>query len=795
MKLSLKWLKDYIDYDLSPRELADKMTSAGFEVEEIIEKGKGMEKVLVGRITRITKHPNADKLSVCQVDFGDRQAQILTTATNVFEGALVPVAVDGADLPCGIQIKTTTMRGELSEGMFCSGEEIKINDSVYEGAEINGIMILHEDYKLGISIAEVIGYDDTILEVNVLSNRPDCDSVIGLVREIGAILNKPVRLPDLSYKTSSLTTENIVKIYLDKSSGCQRYMAHAVKNIKITPSPKWMQDRLRSVGIRPINNIVDITNYVLTEYGQPMHAFDASLLENSEIRIRRANEGEKIVALDGKEYSLLSSDIVIADGKKPVAIAGIMGGEFSSINENTKDIIFESATFSRANVRSTSRRLGLRSDSSSRYERGVEPVSCEIGLARALHLIEELKIGEICCNTVEDSVPYNRERNIEVNVAKINQTLGTNIEPEIMKEMLERLSIKTEITKDSLKCLIPTYRTDIETYADIAEEVIRLYGFDKVGYTVMEDTSFALGSINKYNEDEKQLRTLLTSFGLNEIVTYSLINKKAYDLLKLPENDKLRDSIVLRNPLNEDLKYMRTLLVHNALQVVASNNSHSNKDLKLFEIGTKYIKGTNRQPNEISSVMVVLTGENADFYRAKHIISQICLQYGKNLIFKERTNIPYINKYRCADVLINGKSAGYIGEVHPLITNNYGIAETVVIAEVELTNILGQKRKYKKYQPLPKFPAVVRDLSFVMSKDISYDTIYSEIKRAAGSLCSEVSLFDIYQGKQIDDDQKSLSFKLKLQKSDSTFTDKEVDSIIEVVLDNLNKKLGIVLRG
>lgn len=797
MKLSMKWLKEYVDYgDLKAKELAERLTSAGFEVEEILDMGKGMERVLVGRIFEMKKHPNADKLNICQVDLGNEKVQILTAATNVFEGALVPVAVDGADLPCGVQIKTTTMRGELSQGMFCSGEEIKINDSVYPGAEVNGIMILREEYPLGISIANVIGYDDVVLDINVLSNRPDCNSIIGLAREVAAVLDLPFKMPKCTYSVSNnKKTKDIVKVTLDKTSGCQRYMAHAVTDIVIKDSPKWMQERLRSVGIRPINNIVDITNYVLTECGQPMHAFDESLLNGAAINIRKAKDGEKIVALDGNEYTLNSSDIVIADSEKPVAIAGVMGGEYSGINENTKTIIFESATFNRANVRVTSRRLGLRSDSSSRYERGVEPVSCEVGLGRALALIEELEAGKICDLSLDESIEFERERNIVVSVDKVNQTLGTNIDAEIMKTLLLRLGIQTEVEGKTLKCLIPAYRTDIETYADIAEEVIRLYGFDKVGYTVMEDTSFALSSVNKEIEDEKILKTLMTSLGLNETITYSLINKKVFDTIAIDENDKLRDCVALRNPLNEDLKYLRTILTPSMLQVVANNNSHNNKNMRLFEVGKKYIKGNEKQPNEIKSIIIAHTGDYADFFKVKYVVNQICLQFNKNVTIKERTDLPYINKFRCADVIINGKSAGYIGELHPTVAKNYGITETVVLAEVELTNIIGQKIKHKKYAQLPKFPAVTRDLSFVVPKTLSHEALYNEMKKSAGNLCVEIKLFDIYEGKQVAEGEKSLSYKLKFQKSDSTFTDKEVDELIANILNNLNKKLGVNLRG
>lgn len=791
MKLSLNWLKDFVDINVTPDELAKKLTACGFEIEEIIKMGTGMERVVVGKILKITKHPNADKLSVCQVDIGDKIVQILTAATNVFEGALVPVALDGADLPCGISIKTTQMRGLTSDGMFCSGQEIKIDDSVYPGAEIDGIMILQEDYKLGISIAEVIGYDDVVLDVNVLSNRPDCNSIIGLAREVSAILNIPMREPKLDYETkSNENTESLLSVKLEESA-CTRYMAHCVKNIKREPSPKWMQNRLRAIGIRPIDNIVDITNYVLVECGQPMHAFDYSLLEGQTIIIRTANENEKIVALDGKEYNLDITDTVIADGKKPVAVAGVMGGEYSGINENTKNIVFESATFKRANVRTTSRRLGLRSDSSARYERGVEETSCEYGLRRALALIDLLNAGEICQGEIDNYSTLPQERVIEVRFDKINELLGIDLSIESMQDILNRLFIKTYINGSNLICTIPTFRGDIETLADIAEEIIRIYGFEHVKSTLLKDVSYTASVINPVIENTRKVKTLLKQNSFNEICTYSLIGKDFIAKLQLEE----KKLVEIKNPLSEELLVLRINMIHNMLNTISFNYNHNNKNLRLFDIGRTYhYTAEDKLPVEKNVLCIALTGNIYNFFNIKDIVNKVSDLFGCSLEYKATDKFKYMNSYQCGSISYNGEEIGYLGQVHPITTSNYNIQDKVYIVELVIDKLLTLSKVYNKFEPLTKYPTVSRDLTFLVPKEMTYNTFYEELKRSASKQCKSVTLTDVYEGSQVKDGFKSMSFNFLFQKDDATFTDEEIEHIVTKLLKSLQYKLGVTLR-
>lgn len=791
MKLSLNWLKDFVDITITPEELAKKLTASGFEIEEIVKMGEGMEKVVVGKILKITKHPNADKLSVCQVDIGDKIVQILTAATNVFEGALVPVALDGADLPCGISIKTTQMRGLTSDGMFCSGQEIKIDDTVYPGAEFDGIMILKEEYKLGISIAEVIGYDDVVLDVNVLSNRPDCNSIIGLAREVSAILNIPMRAPKLDYETkSNVQTQSLLTVKLEESA-CTRYMAHCVKNIKREASPKWMQNRLRAVGIRPIDNIVDITNYVLVECGQPMHAFDYSLLEDQSIIIRLAKENERIVALDGKEYNLEITDTVIADSKKPVAVAGVMGGEYSGINNNTKDIVFESATFKRANIRITSRRLGLRSDSSARYERGVEETSCEYGLNRALALIDTLNAGEICIGEIDNYINIPQERKLEVSYEKINELLGIDLSIDAMADILNRLFIKTSINDNMLTCIIPTFRGDIETLADIAEEVIRIYGFEHVKSTLLKDVSYTASTSNPIIENTRKIKILLKQNGFNEICTYSLIGKDFISKLQLNEM-KL---VEIKNPLSEELLVLRINMIHNMLNTISFNNNHNNKNLTLFDIGKTYhYVDEDKLPVEKNVLCIALTGNSYNFFDAKAVLNKVSDLFGCSFEFKAENKYTYMNSYQCGSVCYNGKELGYLGQVHPITTENYNIQEKVYIVEIVIDDLLILNKVYNKFEPLTKYPTVSRDLTFLVPNDMSYSTLYEELKRSATKQCKLVTLTDIYEGIQVKEGYKSMSFNFLFQKADATFTDEEIEHIINKLLKSLQYKLGVNLR-
>ncbi|MBQ8749040.1 MAG: phenylalanine--tRNA ligase subunit beta [Clostridia bacterium] len=584
MKLSLKWLNDFVDVkDVKPEELAEKMTNAGFEVESIEYKSKGMERVFVGEILKLEKHPNADRLQVCSIDVGFEKVQILTAATNVFEGALIPVALDGADLPCGVLIKTSKMRGLESQGMLCSGQELKIDNSVYDGAEIDGIMILHEDYKLGTPIAEVLGLDDVVLDVTVLSNRPDCNSVLGLAREISVILNRELTLPALDYVESDRKCEDYIDVDIN-TDRCLRYMASVVTDLKICESPKYIKQRLNAVGIRSINNIVDITNYVLMEIGQPMHSFDYDKIDDKVIEIRNAKNNEKVLALNMEEYELDTKDTVIADSHKILAIAGVMGGFNSGINSMSKNLVFESATFVKGGVRATSRKLGLSSDSSNRYEKGVEPAFCEIGLKRALHLISSLGYGNICKGIVEETLIDIKPKRLSFDIKDITKLLAVEISNEEITNILERLDIKVNIENDSiLNIEVPAVRNDIANISDIAEEIIRIYGFDKVQSTLLNTTSYCKRNKNLKLDNISLLKNKLVDCGFVELNTFTLSNLDYVKKLNL-SNFNREEVIAISNPLNEDLKYMRTNLADSLLNVIQYNERHGNKNLQIFEI-------------------------------------------------------------------------------------------------------------------------------------------------------------------------------------------------------------------
>ena len=775
MKLSINWLKDFVDINISAYDLAERLTNSGFEVEEIINPSKGMEKVTVGKIVKITKHPNAERLSVCQIDIGDKTLQIITAATNVFEGAFVPVATDGSDLPCGVSIKTTNMRGLESQGMLCSGKELCINDSIYKGADVDGILIL-ENVKQGTNIATVLGLDDIVLDITILSNRPDCNSVLGLAREIATMLNLPLKNVDLSYESAMDDVDFDINI---DTPNCLRYMGAFVKDVKIESSPKWMQSRLKAIGLNPINNIVDITNYVLMEIGQPMHAFDLDKLDT--IVVRQANN-ESMLALNDIEYALSDNEMVIADSAKPVAIAGVMGGKDASVNDSTVDILLESATFSRASIRTTSKKLALRSDSSARYERGVEPTLNELGLRRALNLIYRLGIGKIV--SLKDKLNCCIDNNvITVNYKDINALLGTSITIEKMQTILNSLNIKTDIKSDLLICTIPSYRTDITCMADVAEEVIRICGLEEIKVHNNIEISTANNSINKMS----QIKNTLVESGLFEIKTFALGDGLTHKRLMCDEIE----NITLANPLNDNLKTLRTNLIDSMLQTISFNSNHGNKGLKLFEIGRKYLK-ENNSPTEINTLCIGLTG-NVNFFDMKKLLIKTALVLNISVDLTPEISFPY-DKYSAGNIVVDGLAVGSIGHIHPLVCKNYGISENVYILEIELDKFLNNKQKEIHYTPLSRYPAIIRDLNFLVPNGLTYKTLYTEIVRASGKLCKEVSLVDIYDGDQVEKGFKSFSFRLKYEKDDATLTDAEVEQSVARLLRTLEYKLKVLLR-
>lgn len=792
MIVTYKWLNDFVDLsNYTPQQVADIFTSIGYEIDEMRNLGQGLEKVVVGKIQKLTRHPNADKLQICKINIGKKALiQIITAATNVFEGAIVPVALDGADLPCGKLIKTSNMRGEESQGMLCGGEELGIDDSVYPGAEIDGIMIIKEqDVALGTNIATLLGMDDVIYDISVLANRPDCQSVKGLAKELAAAINTPLKDVSFKYKAQKIDLPLSLEV---QDTDCPYYLACVVKNIKIQPSPNWLQQRLKLVGMRPINNIVDITNYVLWELGQPMHAFDYDKIRGQTIVVRKAKKGEKLIALDDKTYELTPNTLVIADAKGPMGLAGIKGGAEFSVNESTKNIVFESAAFMRENIRKTSRALGLRTDASARFERGVTPVSCVAGLDRALALIAELKIGTISNEMVSNTSVNTKGKTISFDLSYINKLLGIDI-PEIdIIRILGNLGITATIKNKKLNCLTPAIRTDLEQPCDIVEELIRYYGFDKLKENKLEDSASIAGGTSAKQALHNLIANCMIATGAHQIMSYSFIAPKQMDKLLLSKQSKLRNCMTLLNPLSLDYSVMRTQLIGSLLEAVASNLTRKSDDFSLFEIASTYSNvNQDSLPNENSTLAYINIRKDSSYFSIKSVAEMLTQTLGITASYKA-ASVEYLHPNICANILLGNKVIGQIGKVHPRVTKNFGINTDCYYFELYL-DLLPQ-RKQKKIKALPKFPASIRDMAVVVDDKVLSGDMLMIIKKAAGELCENVELFDVYKGKPLNENQKSLAWKLTLRKKDGTLTQQEINSVFDNVLNAVNKQFGATLR-
>ena len=800
MKAPLSWLKQYVDIDCSPEVLEEKLFSCGFEVEETIHVGKNINKIVSCKILSIDKHPNADKLSVTKVDAGKYgELQIITSATNIFVGATVPVAVDGATLASGDRIFNGELRGVPSQGMFCSGEELGINDDWYQGASFNGILILSEDYPLGEEVKDLLQINDVIFDINVTANRSDCQSILGIAREVAAVLGKPFKMPDLSCEIDeNLSTIETAKVSVEATDLCPRYISHLVTDIKIEQSPLWLKRRLFSMGIRSINNIVDITNYVLTEIGQPMHAFDLNDLSNSTLIIRRANEGEKIVTLDEKEFTLNNSNLVICDNDKPVCLAGVMGGLNSGIKENTKSILFESATFARDNVRKTSRALGQRSDSSARFEKGVDLYSVEIGMKRALNLIYTLKCGKIAADGYDICSSDLKEKVISTTVKKVNGVLGIEVPVDEIKRILSSLNFGVKTDGDKLEVTIPLYREDMESYPDIAEEIIREYGYDHITPTLLKTSSITNGGFTDAQNKEALLKNLLIGYGFNEIITYSFVSEKEYDLFGLDKESKKHDFIKLINPLGEDMAVMRTALTPSIIRAVAYNLNRKNEEGRLFELAKVYNPKSlplTELPIENQKLSVAVFGENEDFFSLKGIIEGVIDAFcsGCNVKF-EKSQDKYLHPTRSSQVIVNGVCVGSFGQLHPVLANKLGIDKPVFCGEFDYGALENTFNDKIVFAPISKFPAVERDIALLVEQDLSCQSIVDCIKGAGGEFLKSVKLFDIYQGDQVEKGKKSIAFNLVFSSLERTLVVDEIDNIIQNILKSLRDNLKAELR-
>ena len=794
MLAPLSWLKKYVDIDVEPQALSDMLTMTGSEVEGYESLGKGLDNIVVGKITKMEKHPDADRLQVCKVDTGEsKDLTIVTGATNIFEGALITLAKIGANLPNGMSIKKGKLRGVASMGMMCSGEELCIDDSVYPGASVNGIMLINEDAAPGTSIASVLGMDDTIFDIKTYANRPDCLSVVGTAREVAATLNNPLTMPETSYTESEKQTKDIVSVQVDAPDLCPRYMAKIVYDIKIEPSPKWMQQALVAAGVRPISNIVDITNYVMLELGQPMHAFDFKYVEGQKIIVRKANKGETIMTLDEKVRKLNEDMLVIADENKPVALAGIMGGEKSGVYDDTEVVLFESATFNPVSIRTTSRALGMRTESSSRYEKGLDAANCELALNRAMHLVEQLGVGKIAQGCVDILNADVDVRTLKVSVKKINELIGLDLPGNTMDGLLRRLQIESHIEgDDTLVCEIPTFRQDLQNTADIAEEVLRIYGFDRIPSELPEMHIESKGRTMRQKMN-LLIRGFMASHGLYEAVHYSFMSPSVFDMLMLDEDDELRNAIKIVNPLGEDYSLMRTSLMPDMINTIANNLNHRIDEVKLFEISKTFHESNDELPLETNRLSIGVCADDETFFTVKGRIEALFKPLGLKEYEFVRGGSSFLHPGRRAVIMVDDILVGFIGELHPDVAESVGIKKRAYLAEINLDELLDIKRSELIVADLPKYPAVDRDLAVVVDKEQAVGQMLSLIKTTSGALLESVEIFDIYEGEQVGDNKKSVAFSMIFRAKDKTLTDEDVNAkfnkIVRVLEKNFNAKL------
>ena len=795
MKISLNALKYYVDINIPVEELCDRMVMAGFEVESIEKQGDNLINVVAARIMEIAPHEDSDHLQICQMDIGaDELVQIVTGAQNIKVGDLVPAALNDSYLPCGAHIMNGKLRGVPSKGMLFSGEELCLTEAEYEGASVNGILILKETHPVGTDMREVLGLDDYIIDFKITANRPDCNCFLGVAKEIGVVLGTEFKMPKPEYKTVGGNINDYISVEVKNYDLCPRYIGRVVKNLRIKESPDWMQKALLASGMRPINNIVDITNFVMLETGQPMHAFNYNDLANKQIIVRNAYAGESITTLDGKEHNLTEDMLVIADGEKPSCLAGIMGGKESEIEDDTKDLFLESAKFRRDNIRHTGRALGIRTEASGRYERGVDIINVEYAAERALGLIYDLDAGDIIEGVIDCNNGLPEDKIITVTTDKIMELIGVDVPDEKIVEILNSLCLPTTINGKEITCRVPSIRDDIEGRADLAEEVMRIYGYDHIVGTPMRGT-VVRGKLLPERVKTNKIKKLLTGASAYEIATYSFIASKAIDTLLLDENDERRNQVKIINPLGDEYSTMRTQLTTSMLTVLATNINKKIPDGRFFEISKRFIPKAlplTEQPDELATMSIGVYGKDEDFFSLKGIIEAICKISGAHTQY-ERSNEPYLHPGRQALVKANNKEFAVFGEVHPTVASNYGIEERVYIAEIKLDVLLGIEKRKTIYKPLPKFPAVERDFAMLVDIDVPVGTIEKAISSGAGRLLEKIELFDVYQGAQIPEGKKSVAYSVWLRSADSTLTDKEIDEVNAKIIKKL-EAVGANLR-
>lgn len=793
MNLPMSWLNDYMDIDVTPKEYSDRLTMTGSKVEGWENMGESVQNVVAGKVLTCEDHPDSDHLHVCTVDAGTGEIlQIVCGAPNVKAGIIVPVALVGAVLPDG-KIKKGKLRGVESYGMLCSHDELGITEDMLGYEPEYGILILPDDTKIGTDIKDIFGMNETVVEFEITSNRPDCFSIIGLARETAASFNKKFTIPEVKFNENSENIADIISVDVQDKDKCKRYCARMVKNVKIGPSPSWMQERLRACGVRPINNIVDITNYVLLEYGQPMHAFDLRDLQDNKIIVRRANDGEVIKTLDEQDRTLTSNDLVIADGGRAVAIAGVMGGFNSEVKDDTTTVIFESATFDGASVRLTAQSVGLRTESSSRYEKGLDHNNTVPAVERACQLVEELGCGENVGGMIDVMGNVTDMQPLAFRPDKINAFLGTDIPTEDMVKYFDALEIKVDL--DKMTVTPPSFRPDLEGEADIAEEVARFYGYDKIPVTLLSGEA-TCGMKTERQQVQDRVNELLTAQGMYEIYTYTFTSPSIFDKLNIPKDSEMRNVVKITNPLGEDTSVMRTTTIASMMDILSRNYNYRNPSAKLFEIGKIFIPTTDGElPNEPVKITMGMYGDNVDFYDIKGICETMFAQLNvKNVKYEAVTDNPTFHPGRCAKISAGNKVIGIIGEIHPAVSRKYGIETPVYIAELDFENVFLNIKTDIKFKELPKYPAVTRDIAMLVDKTVPVADIENVIKKASGKMLESLQLFDVYEGKQIPEGKKSVAYSAIYRSADRSLTGDEVQKVFDKVVKNLENQIGAQLR-
>lgn len=804
MNTALSWIKSFVPgLDCTAQEYTDAMTLTGTKVEGFERLDEDLDKIVVGQVKKIDKHPDADKLVICQVDIGDRQIQIVTGAPNVYEGMKTPVCLDGGRVagghdgsrtPGGIKIKKGKLRGIESDGMMCSIEELGSSRDYYPDAPESGLYDMGEDAVVGSDAIEALGLRDVVFEYEITSNRVDCYSIIGIAREAAATFRKDFVLPDIKPTGNNENVNDMISVDVEDEDLCKRYCARMVKNIKLAPSPKWMQRRLAASGIRPINNIVDITNYVMEEYGQPMHAYDYDTIADHKIVVRRAKDKEVFCTLDGQDRTLDSSMLMICDGEKAIGLAGIMGGENSKITDDVKTMLFEAACFDGANIRISAKKAGLRTDASGKFEKGLDPYNAEAAINRACELIEELGAGEVVGGMVDVFPVKPEEKVLPFEPDKYNKLLGTDVSSDEMLKYFDKLEIKYNESDNTLH--IPSFRQDLLRTCDMAEEVARFYGYDKIPVTLPSGESTS-GKLSFKLRVESVAREVAQFCGFSQSMNYSFESPKAFDKLLVPENSDLRQAIRILNPLGQDFSIMKTQALNGMLTSLATNYNRKNKNVRLYEIGNIYIPKAlplTELPDERTQFTLGMYGDG-DFFTMKGVVEEFFEKAGLDgrITYDPEDKKPFLHPGRQADIIYDGVKVGYLGEVHPQVCENYNIGDRVYYADIDMPYIVEHACFDKKYEGIAKFPTSTRDISLVVDKEVLIGTMENAIIKKGGKLLESCELFDIYEGEQVGEGKKSVAFSLVFRAKDRTLSDMEISEIMDKILAELTR-LGAVLR-